>query len=47
MYGCERDRTNLAILNLSATIDLSEKRQKRSFAEFSGEELRSRLLSER
>ena len=28
MYGCEKDRTNFAILNFSATVDLLEKRKK-------------------
>ena len=34
VYGCERDRTNFAILNFSAAIDLLKKRRKRSSAEF-------------
>ena len=28
MCGCERDRTNFAILNFSATVDLLKKRRK-------------------
>ena len=46
VYACERDRTNLAILDFSAMIDLLEKRREHSSAEFLEEELRSRLLSE-
>ena len=46
VYECERDRTNFAILNFYATIDLLKKRRKRSSAEFLEEELRSWLLSE-
>ena len=47
MYGCERDRTNLAMLNISATIDHFKKRRKRISAEVLEKELRYRLLSER
>ena len=47
MYRCEIDRTNFAILNFSATVDLLEKRRERSSAELLDGELRSRLLSER
>ena len=47
MYGCERDRTNFAILNFSATVDLLKKRRERSSAELLEGELRSRLSSER
>ena len=47
MYLCEGDKINLAILNLSVTINLLEKRRERTSAELSGEELSSRLLSER
>ena len=46
-HGCERDKTNLAILNFSVTIDLLEKRRKRSCEEFLEDELRYRLISER
>ena len=47
VYGCERDRSNLAILNFTATIDLLEKRRECSSAEFLEEKPRSRLLSKR
>ena len=47
VYGCERDRTNFAILNFSATVDLLEKTPQRSSAELLEGELRSRLSSER
>ena len=47
VYGCERDRTNFAILNFSAAFDLLEKRRERSSAELLEGELRSRLSSER
>ena len=43
----ERDRTNFAILNFSATVDLLEKRRERISAELLEVELRSRLPSER
>ena len=33
LYRCETDRTNFAIVNFSATVDLLEKRRKRSSAE--------------
>ena len=46
MYGCERDRTNFAILNFFATVDLLEKRRERSSAELLEGELGSRLSSE-
>ena len=42
-----RDRTNLAILNFSATVDLLEKRPERSSAELIEGEPRSRLSFER
>ena len=45
MYECERDITNLAILNFSATIDLLEKIRERSSAEFlEGDELCSQIF---
>ena len=47
MYGCERDKTNFAILNFSATVDLLEKRRESSSAGLLEGELRSRLSSER
>ena len=47
MYGCERDKTNFAILNFSAMVDLLEKRRERSSAELLEGELNSRLSSER
>ena len=47
MYGGERDRTNYAVLNSSATVDLLEKRRERNSAELLEGELRSRLSSER
>ena len=47
VYGCERDRTNFAILNFSTTFDLFEKRRERSSAELLEGELRFRLSSER
>ena len=40
-YGSERDRTNRAIPNLSATISLLEKRRERSSAGLLKGELRS------
>ena len=40
VYGCERDRTNFAILNFSATVDLLEKRREHSSAELLKGELR-------
>ena len=47
VYGCERDKTNFAILNFSAMVDLLEKRRERSSAELLEGELNSRLSSER
>ena len=46
VYGCERDRTNFAILNFSAMVVLLEKRRERSSPELLEGELRSRLSSE-
>ena len=47
MYSCERNKTNCAILNFSATVDLLEKRRERSSAELLDGELRFRFSSER
>ena len=47
VYGSERDRTNLAIRNFYVKVDLLKKRRERSSSEFSEEELRFWLSSER
>ena len=47
MYGCERDRNNLAILNFSATVELLIKKRERSSTQLLEEEQNSRISSKR